>query len=430
MLNPEVYCNIPYSSLVINPDGSYRLCSLTNRQDYDMGACKDIKTGQEMNVMTHSFEDALGSRWHTYLRTCHAEGKKSELCECCYNRDAISGNSRRTHLMRILPANIPDFPTPENSEALTDTTGKFTGRVRSLDLRFGNLCNYKCIQCGPWYSDKWYDEYQDFNKVDSFAWNGKVIPITGERLGTGLSGDTNEKWWESDVWHKRFSDAMPYLRHIYFTGGEPMLIKEHEDMLQALVDGGIADKVVIELDTNLSALNDNIMRLWSHFKKVDLRVSLDDVGERYNTTRFPGNFTKVDANLKELTSRSMPNVDMLLTSCIMPTNVFYIHEIEDYNKKVGIPRDAHFRFVDTPSHFDIRVFSIDQRRKMVEHLSAYTGTHKWPRKVIQYLRSDNNQHLCDEEAANKFFLFMDYLDRTRGTNWRAAYPETASLMPL
>jgi MoaA/NifB/PqqE/SkfB family radical SAM enzyme len=389
-----------------------------------MGGCIDIVTGQEMNVMTHSFEDALKSKWHTHLRKEHACGNKSEICECCYNRDAIGGDSRRQHLMRILPANIPGFPTPENSEALT-VDGEFVGKVRSLDLRFGNLCNYKCVTCGPWYSDKWYEEYKGFYKEDTFPWNGKVIPITGERLGTGFEGDSVLPWWETETWWKHFDESAPYLRHIYFTGGEPMLIKAHAEMLERLVEMDLAKDIVIELDTNLSAVNGNIIRFWPYFKKVDLRISIDDVEEGYEVMRYPGNWQTFDANLHRIIDMKMPNVDLLITSCITPLNVYHIPKIESYSTSLGIRRAAHFRFVDSPAHLDLRVFGGFQQLHMTGWLEQFKE-YKWPEKVIQYLRNDNFKSY-NRKMVDRFFAFMDYLDTTRGTDWRTVFPQTSEL---
>jgi organic radical activating enzyme len=426
ILDKDVYCNIPYSSVVINPDGSYRLCTLTNSQKHDMGGCKDVATGQEMSVWTHSFEDALNSKWHSYLRAKHVCDEKSSLCECCYNRDAIQGNSRRTFLMKLLPENIPEFPTPENSDELTSGSGRFMGPIRSLDLRFGNLCNYKCVTCGPWYSDKWYEEYQAFNEKDHFPWNGKIIKITGERLGTGMVGDRDVPWWESDIWWKRFDNALPTLRHIYFTGGEPMLIKSHVTMLERIVEAGIANEFVIELDTNLSALNDRILNLWPHFKRVELRISLDDVGSKYEVMRFPGQWDIFDDNVAKIVQRKMPNVELLLTSCITPLNVFDVFDIEQYSK-IRLGKDAHFRFVDTPGYLDLRVFNTNQKNAMIDYLDQYTRSHsKWSHRVVSYLRS-SPARMENPDKANRFFAFMDYLDGTRNTNWRALFPKAAAL---
>lgn len=417
-MRSDVFCNIPYSSVVINPDGSYRLCSLTNSVRHDMGALRD-SAGVEMNVMTHSFEEALNGQKLCELRLAHRDGIKHDICECCYNRDAIGSISRRVHLMTYLPKHAPDFVTEHY--VTIDDLGRYPGALMSLDLRLGNLCNLACVTCGPWYSDKWYEDYEAVSGKNAFSWNGKTITISHETK----TGVVTTPWWESDVWWDRFDAAMPNLRHIYVTAGEPLLTKAFQELQDRLIESGHAHHVIIELDTNLTALNDKILSKWEHFNKINLRVSLDDIGDRYELFRYPGKFSTIDSNLRELLAR--PNIDtddLVVTSCITPLNVFHIDDIEQYVKSIGVKKAAHFRFVDTPSHLDIRKLSPKQKSTVIGHLQKFPMS-TWSKRVVQYLQQHADK--SDHHAMEEFVRKMDILDSRRGTDWRRIYPLTATL---
>ena len=42
---------------------------------------------------------------------------------------------------------------------MTNADGTTKAKVVNLDLRFGNLCNQKCIMCSPQHSNLWYSDW-------------------------------------------------------------------------------------------------------------------------------------------------------------------------------------------------------------------------------------------------------------------------------
>ena len=50
-----------------------------------------------------------------------------------------------------------------------DEQGNIDWMPSSLDIRFGNLCNQKCVMCSPIFSNLWYEEHFDYFKTNSFS---------------------------------------------------------------------------------------------------------------------------------------------------------------------------------------------------------------------------------------------------------------------
>lgn len=389
-----------------------------------MGACVDA-TGAVMNVLTHSFEEALNSKWHKHLRRQHSRSVKSPMCECCYNRDAIEGNSRRVQLTKYMNKESPGFVDPVTGPLATDSDGTYYGRLTSLDLRFGNLCNLACLTCGPWYSDKWYEDYAAFTGRSHFRWGGKIIDVSdAKRLGPGAN---SHPWWETDVWWSRFDKSMPHLRHVYVTAGEPLLVKGFQEMLQRLVDSGYAKNVVIELDTNLTVLNPKIMGLWSEFRRINLRVSVDEIGDKYEVFRYPGKFSILDNNLRDLLATQPTNMDVLLTACLTPLNVFSIPGLEEYSRSLGLERGTHFRFVDSPSRLDLRHLAPHRKDFVIRWLDQVKNS-VWAPKVSLYLKT--HYSVSSPKYEKEFLDFMDLMDSRRGHQWRKVFPLTSDLLAL
>ena len=301
-----MFCKTAWSGLHILPDGYIRLCSIGNSANLtlDKQRCRD-ENGNVMHILTHSIQDIMNSDKHRKVRLQNLNDPNgwSPHCECCKNRE-ITTNFDRSHKnrsRRIYLMNIDDDSVVSEDTYVdkADTQGRISWMPSSLDIRFGNLCNQKCIMCGPVYSNLWYDEHFDYYKKTSFG-QGQVVHIS-KNADTGKWIDPVQlQWFEDPRWWPKFEEMMPYLKHIYITGGEPMVTPAHDIMLDKLIESGYAKNIWLEYDTNCSAINDKIAQRWIHFKKVDIRGSMDAIKDQYEVIRFPGNWEKFRRNIEKL----------------------------------------------------------------------------------------------------------------------------------
>jgi organic radical activating enzyme len=66
---------------------------------------------------------------------------------------------------------------------------------------------------------------------------------------------------------KQVEKEMEHVDKIYFTGGEPTLIKAHWNLLQKFIDSGHAHHISLDYNTNASSIRDEYFQIWSKFKK-------------------------------------------------------------------------------------------------------------------------------------------------------------------
>ena len=92
-------------------------------------------------------------------------------------------------------------------------------------------------------------------------------------------------------------------------GGEPLLIHQHYDFLNELVERGRAPFVTLEYNTNLSIVPEKALKLWEHFKKVKLGVSLDGVGPINDYIRHPSKWSVMERNLLKI-DKAPGNIDV------------------------------------------------------------------------------------------------------------------------
>src|SRR5262249_25017179 len=100
-------------------------------------------------------------------------------------------------------------------------------------------------------------------------------------------------------------DAVPHLEtaeEINFAGGEPLLSKDHFEILHLLVEGGRFG-VRLSYNTNLSVLNYKgvfFPDVWCRFASVRVSVSLDAIGARGESLRKGKIWNNFEANLRRL----------------------------------------------------------------------------------------------------------------------------------
>ncbi len=300
-----MFCKTVWNGLHILPDGYIRLCSLGTNTDpaLDMQRCRD-KDGNVMHILTHDIMDIMNSDKHKEVRRANIADSASwsPHCKCCEVREHATmsdrshkNKSRRVYLMKIASE---DIVSEDNFAQRVAPDGTVDWMPQSLDIRFGNLCNQKCIMCNPTFSNMWYDEYTDYYKTNSFGQGEKIQIFKGP---TGKWVPPPElQWFENPIWWEKFEQMMPHLRHIYVTGGEPMVTPAHDVMLDKLIESGYAKNIWLEYDTNCSAVNDKIAQRWEHFKQVDIRGSMDAIGAQYEIIRFPGKWDKFRGNVEKL----------------------------------------------------------------------------------------------------------------------------------
>jgi organic radical activating enzyme len=85
---------------------------------------------------------------------------------------------------------------------------------------------------------------------------------------------------------------LPGVLYFEITGGEPFLIKQQFDLLQFAADCGEAHHIEVHYNTNGSIFPDHAPAIWSHFKKVEIAFSIDNVGKRFEYELKHGKWTE------------------------------------------------------------------------------------------------------------------------------------------
>lgn len=425
------FCRLPWQGIQITPLGDFRMCALLNVPGTNQGVSID-DNGKEMNVLTHSFNEALNGKWQRAVRLndVNNNGAWHDICACCREREAATGGdpqhphaSRRQSMERRNPGVGIVSPSTYKESAM-DEQGRVPWNPTTLDIRFGNLCNQACVQCGPHNSNMWYEERVGyFNSTVIKGWGFGKGAVKLERNEHGKLHVPNEvKWWESPVWWEKFDALLPTLEHIYLTGGEPMIVPAHDEMLDRIIASGYAKNIYLDYDTNLSVINDKLAQRWNHFKHVEIAGSMDAAYEPFNLIRT-GNWEVFKRNVQRIKEYEQDGVVKLhrLTACAQISTSHTLLETEAWVADQGVPFQV--KFIDAPEYHSLGALPRAAKEELIDFYSADTPVANTVRTWLTNNLEKENIH-----AAREYIRFMDYLDTTRNTNWREVLPGTWTLL--
>lgn len=408
----DTFCVIPWVQMASKPIGTARVCCLmTNSKDPAQGTISD-SSGTPYNLGRDDFDIIKNGKKAKEIRLALLNGEKPEDCNTCWVKEDMGAASRRTVSNKMYSGEFD-----ENIARLhTDSEGNTDWQPSYWDLRFGNLCNLKCVMCHPASSSQWYEDYVLLNGSTKFTDSGTKIDLVNDN---GRYKDAGEyAWWDNQDFWTRLEEKIPYLKQVYLVGGEPMLIEPHYDFLQKVIDSGRAGEVTLEYDTNLTAIHGRALELWKHFKKVWLRVSVDDYGDQFNYIRFPANWNMVSKNIEKLYSQ-YDNIKFDFTITWQVLSAFTTPNLIRYLSKFTSSKSS-IRILSSPGYFDVAILPTKTKQQLID---MYRDIEKEVPEIqvshlIKYLESNMQE---DSEKLKKFFDYVNRLDVIRKTDWTETF---------
>jgi MoaA/NifB/PqqE/SkfB family radical SAM enzyme len=411
----KTFCMHPFTGLATREDGAVKVC------------CRSQPVGW---IQEQSMEDIWNGTAMREVRRQVLCGDRPEVCKPCFDLENQGVESlRQRHINGVIPeARINLYPNALDS-LRDDYTMPF--EFPTMEIKINNLCNLKCRMCNPLDSTSW----QDWDQVKPFyeKENNYLVPTVaklvrkpGQYIGPF---DDTENWWNS------FEKLLPHFKRVEFAGGEPLMDPQHYKILDMLKPYG--KNIEIKYATNGTTLGISkgrtIHDYWPHFRSVAVNVSLDGIHDVYNYIRGNGNFSQVEANIKEI--QKIPNVSRVVGAFTAQAgNILQIAECIDYFiNKMNIVFYSHR--VSYPNCLSAQVLPQDLKDEAIRRLQAIESrlftfenikNNLLLEKVTRQQIKDNINYL---QAKDQFHLWQDFLefnrqlDATRNQNLLDTVPE-------
>jgi len=298
----EKFCVLPWVSLETSPIGTTRPCCLAEDEITDTD-------GNKYSLLTTNLNEVHTSDYMQKLRQQFLDGDKPQTCRKCWNEERSGRTSKRMHTLNRLEHIVTDTEWTADAKPLV-----------FIDFKLGNICNLKCRICGSWSSSTFAAEEVRFEGKDSFHY---------QMLKDGAWPRRNQKFWTE------IDKLMHQVRYLEFTGGEPFMIQEHFQLLQRMVEKGIAHNVEIHYNTNGTQFPEHAEEIWKHFKTIEIAFSIDDVEERFEYQRANAIWSEVNTNMdrfEQMRDRNT-NIQLQVCSTVNVFNVMYLEGLANWIDK-------------------------------------------------------------------------------------------------
>jgi radical SAM protein with 4Fe4S-binding SPASM domain len=392
------FCMLPWIHLHAFPDGRAYPCCF-GEYDHPVG---DLKK--------ETMEQVWNSDGMKTMRQNMLEGRPCKECTRCYEQEKAGFVSMRHSTSQNFGHHI----------SLADTTRKDGSlpwfQLRYYDIRFSNVCNFRCRSCGSIFSSNWYNE---------------TVQMHGPQPHPRImfAGRHEEDMWE------QMQEHIPFLDQIYFAGGEPLIMEEHYRLLNELVKQERFDVRLI-YNTNFSKLlykDQDVLELWKKFKSVAVGASLDASGARGEYMRKGQDWQQTIENRKRMLE-TCPGVDFYISATVSIYNVLHICDFHREWIELGLikPQDFNINILQSPD--DLRIDALPAeikqqvRHQVEQHIAWLEPQDKLARAttgfraMLTFMESEDRTAILP-----KFFEKTFRLDNLRGESFYDTFPELKGL---
>lgn len=377
------FCPLPFTHLNIKHEGKVAACwRYPDRLgDYRKQTLTEIWNSPETQELRRSMLE---------------DDELPNGCRSCIDAERSNSTSTRQQALKEYDVKVKQIEMPLEE-------------LKSVEIRFDNICNQMCRHCSPDYSSMWdmavkkdkdlFDKMQEFGTFRKEADHVSLTPNMVDEI----------------------IDLAPHLNEILIAGGEPLVHDLHYDFIENISEYG--SDIKLSYNSNLTKLEykgKSILDLWKKFDRVLLRVSIDADRDIYHYARASNKLPQIEENIRRV--QELDNVSMSMTCTTSLLNITRFSNIIRYTQEMGCR--FHTSLVQYPRCLNIKLLPKHLKEKVtkdfynVKRETNDPNVHKFGQNVIDYMNS--------EDLSSEWDTFINYaksLDRYHGTDLFEVYPE-------
>ena len=371
------FCLAPWLSIHTWPDGKTFPCCIWNSND-PVG-----------NVNDNTLKEIWNNNRMKSTRLSMLKDQKVDACNRCYHLEETGDQSYRQRI------NEQHWDKIKYVESTNKDGHLNIMNLHLWDIRISNFCNFRCRSCGLGLSSGWYSDTValGMNKNESKA----LINI-------------NDKASFMDMLEPHYD----CVDEIYFAGGEPLIMPEHYQILDRLLELGRTD-VNIRYSTNFSKLvfkKKHIFEYWKHFPNLELYISIDGVGKLGEYVRKGYDDDLFNQNVIDYKNSGIKAKGYGYAVTYGTLNYLHLFDmVLDFIKRDFIDKEAFlgarnifFSPIDYPTHYDSVYLPTRYKNKFKNRLDSFD---KELRKtgISKYVLDDimNKLKIVYERSISKSF---------------------------
>ena len=325
---------------------------------------------------------------------------------------------------------------------IAKSTGDEDFYPRYVEVSFSNVCNFMCGYCGPAFSSKWHDEIKKHGpyKFKLSNWQYNLLDEYQKQIPEREDNPYIEAFW------KWFPEAVNHMFTFRITGGEPLLSKHTDRVLDYLLEN---PQPQLEFAINSNACPpgnkwnefvDKVKKLEENkcIRKFCLFVSAESKGKQAEYNRDGMDWQAFVANvkyyLKNVKGRLcfMSAFNILSFPTFMPFLVFVLSLKKAFEGRI----DISIPYVRNPGFLDGQIATKDLIKKYLYPCRDFMKLNKdyfERREVSDFVRiiEDLERRINNPETAGRmqnvnrrmFYEWIEQYDTRRGKNFNSIFPE-------
>ncbi|WP_109830323.1 twitch domain-containing radical SAM protein [Reichenbachiella versicolor] len=347
----DAFCLMPWLHLHVSTRGLCQAC------------CIAPITFGDINKQT------IGEIWNgvkiNEFRSNLLSGKKDKRCRGCYDLEDSGVKSIRQETLEKYGYKINDIIQDD-----------IVSKPVYLDIRFSNVCNFRCVTCWHGASSKWFEEAK----------------ATGTNVAkTAIIKAINKE----DEFFQQLESIVSGVEEFYFAGGEPLVMDQHYRVLELLLKKE-KKGVHLRYNTNLSLLDfkgKSVIEYWKQFHKVTVSASIDAAGELGEKIRRDSDWSTIKQNLKVIKSEC-PHVQLEIAPTISALNVAAITSLHKQLVEEGlIDIDSiYINMLSRPDQFHIK--NVENKTHVIDQLRQHLGWLKTSEASTETIKKINEILVC------------------------------------
>jgi radical SAM protein with 4Fe4S-binding SPASM domain len=394
--NPNT-CILPLIHFNIDTNGDMMPCCIGGAIEDENGTPLNIKDYTISELWNHPSREK-------FVKDLFA-GKKPKQCEKCWS-EKTQANSKRVHFS----VNAKTRETAKEIYKNGIDLDTYDYKLKWLDIFPGNTCNLKCRICTWEYSSLWAKDWNQYKNPD--------LPFKDSEYH---EYNKSCQWIDDpNVWNS-IDETFKDLERLHILGGEPLMVTKHFDMLQELINKGYSKNITIEYNTNATYFfTEDQLNILKQFKKLQLNLSIDDIGPRFEYQRKNAIWEKVEANiLKFWKLKKEMKAGITIDPAVSLFNVYYVWEFVNYfnSKNIDLDRISKGHWVHTRG-LDIRELNASQRQQILDHIDKENNP-EWIQIIVDRLKSNDYK----EPGISSRKWRINKFDEIRDESFAAVFPE-------
>ena len=370
------FCPLLFGSLLVDTPGTVSPC------------CKF--QGVVGNLNNNSLNEIFHNEAMTALRTQIKNEVQPKECRVCWDLEKKGVTSFRQHA-------IHKYQDQNDHEWIDDL------KIRDVSISPSTLCNFKCRICHPATSSQIaVEELKHTTDPDKISHLKSLLKLSN---------------WNSNYFEKPLEELNYDFEHLHFLGGEPFILPELVSILEKIIKSGNSKKMQLEFHTNGSHFSNAIIKLFNQFKKVEVLLSIDNIGPRFEIERG-GTWSTIKENISQFAEINSEFISVKLAITVNLQNLLYLDEMVDFadQKNVSIV----WWYLEYPSYL-----CIDNVTQSVKDL-VYTKYHDHHTPELQKI--SNRVQLAKPISGQAFINYMNQLDQRREQHFSQTHSEIFNAM--